>query len=88
MAKTENGLDLDEKGNVITRPVLGWTTGPVAGMDVFLKLDYAENDAQLRTGGKALQCILTPQQALELAETLTKQAKRVLDAPTPTGPAN
>jgi hypothetical protein len=62
------GLELDKEGNIVTRPVLGWTTAPV--------------------GGKSLQAILTPHQALELAETLTKQAWRILDAPKPVDPAH
>lgn len=82
------GLELDKEGNIVTRPVLGWTTAPVAGMAVLMKLDYAERPEDIKTGGKSLQAILTPHQALELAETLTKQARRILDAPKPVDPAH
>lgn len=79
-------LDFDSSGNIVTCPVLGWTTAPVAGMAVLLRLEFARNEEQLRTGGEALQAILTPQQALELAETLTTQARRILDTPAPETP--
>jgi hypothetical protein len=76
-------FETDAAGNIVTRPVLGWTTAPAAGMAVIVKLDYAETPQELQTGGRSLQVILTPQQALELAEILTTQAKRVLNAPSP-----
>jgi len=72
-------LELDESGNAITRPVTGWITMPAAGIAVVLVIQYAEKPMDIENGTcKQLQCILLPQQALELAETLTKQAKRVL----------
>jgi hypothetical protein len=75
-----NDLEIGADGMVATRPVLGWTTAPVAGMSVILRLNYAETPKELETGGRHLQVIMTPQQCLELAETLTKQARRILDA--------
>ena len=75
-------LHKDENGNVITRPVTGWITTPVAGMFVLVAIQYAEKQSDIETGDlKQLQCILLPQQALELAETLTRQAKRLLEPP-------
>ena len=73
-------LEKDAQGNIVTRPVMGWMTAPVAGMFVFLGLKYAETPDQLKTGGKTLQFGLLPAQALELAEMLTKQARAILDA--------
>jgi hypothetical protein len=72
---------------VITRPVLGWTTAAVAGSSVILQMQYAETPEELKTGGRSIQFVLTPPQSLELAETLTKQAKRILDLK-PSGPSN
>jgi hypothetical protein len=73
-------LERDENGNLITRPVTGWKTMPAAGIAVVLVIQYAEKPTDIENGTcKQLQCILLPQQALELAETLTKQAKRVLE---------
>ncbi len=75
---TQNGLEMDEQGMVVTRPVLGWTMVPVAGTAVLLRLQYAETPVELKTGGRFLQVLLTPQQAQELAEMLTTQAQRIL----------
>jgi hypothetical protein len=80
-------LETDAAGMVITRPVLGWTTAAVAGSSVILQMQYAETPEELKTGGRSIQFVLTPPQSLELAETLTKQAKRILDLK-PSGPSN
>ena len=71
-------LELDAAGMVVTRPVLGWTTAPVAEMAVILQIQYSERPADMSNGGKSIQFVLTPQQCLELAEILTTQANRVL----------
>jgi hypothetical protein len=76
-------IEIGSDGLVRTRPVLGWMTVPVAGMSVILRLNYAETPEELRTGGRHLQVIMTPQQCLELAEVLTRQARQILDTPAP-----
>lgn len=81
-------LETDADGMLITRPVLGWVTMPVMGMSVLLRLQYAETPAELETGGRRLQVLLTPQACLHLADELTKQARQILDAPKPNIPAN
>jgi hypothetical protein len=73
-----NEFELDEKGNVKLQPVIGWTTAPVADMLVLLVLQYLDRLGEVGTQ-KAVQLILRPQQCLELAEVLTRQAKRVLE---------
>ena len=79
-------LELDENGLVIIRPVLGWTAAPVAAETaVILRLQYAETPAEARTGGRALQVMLTAPQALELSQVLAKQAENAL-RDIPTGP--
>lgn len=73
-------LEKDENGNVITRPVTGWLTSPAGGIAVVLGIQYAESPADIERGTcKHIQCILLPQQALELAESLTTQARRLLE---------
>ncbi|TDX64020.1 hypothetical protein EDE12_106166 [Methylosinus sp. sav-2] len=75
-----DALELNEDGSVKTRPVLGWTITPVAGMSVLLRILYAETPAELKTGGQNLQVILTPAQALDLAQSLAKPAMHILSA--------
>ena len=72
-------LETDEAGMVVTRPVLGWTTVSVAETAVILQIQYSEKPADIDTGGRSIQFVLTPPQSLELAESLTKQAKRILN---------
>ena len=72
-------LETDANGLVVTRPVLGWTTATVAETAVILQIQYSERPADMNTGGKSLQFVLTPPQCLELAEVLTQKAKRILD---------
>jgi hypothetical protein len=76
--ETSMDLEIGPDGMIVTRPVLGWTTAPAAGTAVIARIQYAERPEELQTGGKAIQFVLTPQQALELAEILTTQAQRIL----------
>ena len=71
-------LQKDERGNIITKPVTGWTTVPMAGIAVLLAIQYVETPQELGTLEKQIQFALMPQQCLELAEVLTRQANRVL----------
>ena len=80
-------LERDAQGNIVTRPVTGWVTAPVAGMYILLGLKYAETPEELKVGGRRLQFGITPAQALELADVLTQQARGILDAK-PTEVAN
>jgi len=73
-------LEMDGNGNVVTRPVTGWKTMAAAGIAVVLVIQYSEKPEDIENDTcKQLQCILLPQQALELAEAPTKQANRVLE---------
>jgi hypothetical protein len=80
---TAKGFDTGPDGNVITQPLLGWTVAQVAGMTVLARLQYAETPADIGTEGRAVQLVMMPQQALDLAEVLTKQANRILGLPVP-----
>lgn len=79
MEELRGALELDAQGLIVTRPVLGWTTVPVAGMSVLLRIHYAEKPEELGTEGHGLQVVMTPPQALELAESLASQARRFLE---------
>jgi hypothetical protein len=74
-------FETDEHGNVILKPVTGYTTSPVAGVAVALAILYVETPEELeRDDSKQIQFVLTPQQALAIAEALTRQAKRLMEA--------
>lgn len=79
MADPREELELDENGGVVVRPVIGWTTSTVAGMNVFLRIRFAETPAEVETGGRQLQVILTPRQARDLAAELERQGARIMD---------
>lgn len=74
-------FERDANGMVMAWPVLGWTTAPVAGMTVLLRLSYARNPAELAGEPPAIQLQLTSRQALELAATLRRQGQRLLLPP-------
>jgi hypothetical protein len=73
-------IETDAKGMVVTRPVLGWTTAHAPGIAVILQIRYSDRPADVRTGGKSLQVVLTPPQCMELAEALTKNAQQILNS--------
>ena len=52
---TPDDLELDEQGTIVTRPVLGWTLVPAAGMFVIARIRYAERPEELETGARSLQ---------------------------------
>jgi hypothetical protein len=72
-------LRKDQHGNVITSPVMGWATLPVAGIAVLLAIEYATTPEEIEIGGKQVQLALTPHECLSLAEGLTKVARQVLE---------
>lgn len=83
LAEAREAMEVDEQGNLIVRPLLGWASIPMLNMFVFLRLRYEETPAEFGTEGRSLQMVLTPQQALDLARELELQAKRVLGQPVP-----
>lgn len=80
-------LETNAAGEVVLRPVMGWTTSPIAGTAILLRVNYAETPPELQTGGRHIQFAMTPEQALELSQTLTSLAHRILQAPS-TGKPN
>jgi hypothetical protein len=76
----------DGKGNIIIRPVVGWTTHKLAEVAILLSVQYVETEEGLHTGySQTIQLGLTPALCLDLAESLTKAAKGILDESTPPG---
>lgn len=86
MTNTDD-LEKDAQGKIITRPIMGFSTAPIADMAIFLKVRYAETPDQLKTEGKSIQFAMTPDQALELASMMVTQARRIIDM-VPDTPAN
>jgi hypothetical protein len=80
-------LETDESGNMVLRPVTDWITAAAANIVVVLGIQYTEMLAGGEIAKKSVQFGLTPQQCLELAEMLTKQAKTLL-VDRPPGKAN
>jgi hypothetical protein len=78
-------FETDLEGNIITKPVVGYTMSPIAGMFVLLAVQYSDSPEALERGeNRQIQFALMPQQCLEIAEALTRQAKRLI-GPAPSG---
>ncbi len=75
------GFQTDERGDIITKPLMGWVTAPVANMALLLAIEYAETPQEIESGGKVIQLVMTPKQCLQLAETLTTRGKALIDNP-------
>jgi hypothetical protein len=66
----------DSNGNIITKPVTGWTTALVANSAVILAIEFLElksNEPQTAYGD-SIQFVLTPPQCQELSEILARAA--------------
>lgn len=74
-------LDKDENGNVVLRPVTGWTPYVGYGMMCCLRIDLDPAPASHRgecdetAKSDAVQIALTPEQARLLGRVLTKLAE-------------
>lgn len=71
-----NAFETDSKGQLVNRPVLGWTTANVTGAVVLLRLNYAETAPEMKNGGKKFQVSMRPEQARQLAAMLLEQADK------------
>lgn len=72
-------LEKNRSGNVVIKPIIGWEIAPVAEIALLLVVRYAESPEEFQRGGKSVQFGLTPQQALQLAEALTKTGKSLIE---------
>lgn len=73
-------LERDHKGNIKLHPVTGYITGTLAGISVLLVIEYSETQKEPEKL-KQIQFALSAQEALHLAEALTKKANAVLTPP-------
>jgi secreted protein with Ig-like and vWFA domain len=67
-----SSLMKDSNGDILTSPMTGWMAWSAAGVGVLLAIQYAETPEEIEGGGKLVQLVLTAQQAVDLAEELTK----------------
>jgi len=77
-----HGFDLRPDGTIITQPLVGYSMASAAGTTILARLEYIEVRDGRETRG-AVQLALTPQAALQVAETLTKHAGQILNLPVP-----
>ena len=74
-----NVLQIDEHGNVVAKPVIGWMITTDKDVTVLAAIEYADSPSELTTEGSKIQLDLTPQQSLQLADALIKVANHVLE---------
>jgi len=69
---------LDDQGAMTVLPVGGWEAALVGGKALALRLDFFRTAAHLdRSEMEQEQYLLTPEQALALADTLRRGAERL-----------
>ena len=85
MAAKKGPFDLDDEGNVKSAPLTGWDIVSLADTALIARLKFADSFEEFRTGGRAIQLLLTPHVALDLAQELTKLAQRILGQTAPPG---
>jgi len=76
---TLNVLKTDDRGNVLEKPVVGWSVTTDRGVTVDAAFEYEDSAPAVHT--ETIQLGLTPQQALQLAKALTDIAKGILRVP-------
>lgn len=77
----EMQLIKNENGDVVTQPVTHWGIAPAADMNVLLAIAFVNSQEALeKEEYRQVQLLLTPQKCLELAEALTRQAKRLMES--------
>jgi hypothetical protein len=83
----QSQFETDSEGNIILKPVVGWTLTDVDAMNVLLQVRYEDGPEDIGTSGKAIQFVLTPTTCLRFAAELTKQANLILHDKLPPGKA-
>jgi hypothetical protein len=77
-------FERNAEGNVVVRPVVSYAIGPIGGVSILLSIRYLDPpEGQQMAIERQIQLGLTPQAALSLAATLTKQAEGLLEPPPP-----
>jgi hypothetical protein len=78
--------ETDSDGNVIVKPVTGWTVAPIAEVAVLLAVQYADGQEERDQGDhKAIHLGILPRQCVELGQELIRLAGKLLDEPFPPG---
>jgi hypothetical protein len=78
----EHHFEVDEAGGVKVYPLAGWTTAPVHGMALVVKLDYYASPAAMTAGEtRSLQTVWTPIQCREFAALLLRMADHLSEPP-------
>ena len=73
-----NVLETDEHGNIVAKPVIGWSVTTVQDVTVLAAFEYTEAASKLNTEGRKIQFELTPAQSLRLAASLTDVVNHIL----------
>ena len=75
-----NVLESDEQGNVVAKPVMGWSVTTLQGAAVLAAFEYAPSPSELETAndGRKIQLELTLAQSLQLAASLTEVVSHIL----------
>jgi hypothetical protein len=73
-------LRTDEKGNIVTNPIVGWEFHSIANSAVMLVQSVSSADQLERGESNSIQYVLTPAQAVELAEALTRSGKALMSS--------
>jgi hypothetical protein len=78
--------DLESNGNILTKPVMGWSISHAAGAALLLTIHYADTPEELqRLKFKPITLALTPILGLEIAEALKKHSQNLIDGIAPPG---
>ena len=73
-----NVLETDEYGNIMAKPLIGWSVTTVEDVTVLAAFEYADSPSKLKTEGRKIQFELTPTQSLRLAASLTGVVSHIL----------
>lgn len=74
----------DGKGDISVHPLMGFATAVFAQSSIGVKLDFPLEGDRIETPSGNLQLVLTPHQAIEIAQALQRAANTILNMK-PTG---
>jgi hypothetical protein len=78
----------DGTGNVIVYPITGYETASFLQSVAVLRIEYARSEEDLQTGGTAIQFVISPKIARDLAASLLDLADRTSQPPPAGTPRN
>jgi hypothetical protein len=65
-------------GSISVLPLVGWEIGPAMDMALIVRLELLNREDEFGKPTAAAQLIVTPHQAIELAQVLLRNAERIL----------